>query len=142
MTKIDPTMHEWAAIERLIVFDGLCNWCNAWVHFTMARDQGRFRFATLQSDKGQELLRLLGLPAQDFETFVLLERGAVFTKSTAALRIAKQLSGCWPLFALFGLVPRSLRDRWYDFVARHRYRFMGTAQTCRTPSATERDRFV
>jgi predicted DCC family thiol-disulfide oxidoreductase YuxK len=142
MTKIDPTMHDWAAVERVIVFDGLCNWCNAWVNFTMARDRGRFHFATLQSDKGQELLKLLGLPAQEFETFVLLERGQVFTKSTAALRIARQLSGCWPVFALFVLVPRPLRDILYDYVARHRYRLMGTAQACRVPSAAERDRFI
>ncbi len=142
MTKLDPTAHDWAALERVIVFDGICNWCNAWVNFTMARDRGRFHFATLQSDKGQALLRLLGLPAEDFETFVLMERGRVFTKSTAALRIARQLSGGWPIFVLFGLVPRSLRDIVYDYVARHRYRLMGTAQTCRVPGPTERDRFV
>lgn len=142
MTKIDPTMHDWAAVERVVVFDGLCNWCNAWVNFTMARDRGRFYFATLQSEKGQELLKLLRLPAQEFETFVLLERGQVFTKSTAALRIVRQLSGCWPVFTLFGLVPRPLRDILYDYVARHRYRLMGTAQTCRVPNATERDRFI
>lgn len=142
MTKIDPTTHEWAALERVIVFDGLCNWCNAWVDFTMARDRGRFHFATLQSDKGQELLKLLGLPAQDFETFLLLERGLVFTKSTAAARIARQLSGGWPLCALFVLVPRPLRDILYDYVARHRYRLMGKAQACRIPTAEERGRFV
>lgn len=142
MTKIDPRMHEWAEIARLIVFDGLCNWCNTWVDHTMARDRGRFHFATLQSDKGQELLKLVGLPTQNFETFLLLERGRVFTKSTAALRIVRQFSGAWPLLALFLLVPRSLRDILYDYVARHRYRLMGKAHTCRSPSATERDRFV
>ncbi|MGC3975696.1 MAG: DCC1-like thiol-disulfide oxidoreductase family protein [Nitrospira sp.] len=142
MTKIDPTKHEWAAIEQLIVFDGICNWCNAWVDFTMARDHGCFHFATLQSDKGQELLKLLGLPARHFETFLLLEQGQVFTKSTAALRIVRKLSGWWPLLYGFMLIPRGLRDILYDYVARHRYRLMGKAQTCRMPSAAERDRFV
>jgi predicted DCC family thiol-disulfide oxidoreductase YuxK len=140
--KIDPGTHEWATLDRLIVFDGICNWCNAWVDFTMAHDRGRFHFATLQSDQGQELLKLLGLPAQDFETFLLLERGRVFTKSTAAVKIARHLSGCWPLCALFVLVPRPLRDMLYDYVARHRYRLMGRAQTCRIPTGRERDRFV
>ncbi|MBS0171560.1 MAG: DUF393 domain-containing protein [Nitrospira sp.] len=142
MIKIDPTTHEWAALERVIVFDGICNWCNAWVDFTMARDRGRFHFATLQSDKGQELLKLLGLPAQDFKTFLLLERGQVFTKSTAALRIARQLSGCWPLCALLTVVPRPMRDLVYDYIARHRYRLMGQAETCRIPTTDERSRFV
>lgn len=142
MRQIDPGTHAWAALERVIVFDGICNWCNAWVNFTMARDRGRFHFATLQSDQGQELLKLLGMPAQDFETFLLLEQGRVFTKSTAALRIAKHLSGCWPLLHLFILIPRSLRDALYDSVARHRYRLMGKAQSCRVPTAEERSRFV
>ena len=142
MRKIDPTTHEWAALERVILFDGICNWCNAWVDFTMARDDGRFHFATLQSDKGQELLKLLGLSTQDFETFLLLERGQVFTKSTAALRIARQLSGWWPLLYGLMLILRGLRDILYDYVARHRYRLMGKAQTCRIPGATDRDRFV
>ncbi|GMV50422.1 MAG: DCC1-like thiol-disulfide oxidoreductase family protein [Nitrospira sp.] len=141
-TTIDPTTHEWAALERVIVFDGICNWCNAWIDFTMARDRGRFHFATLQSEKGRRLLRLLELPEQDFETFLLLERGRAFTKSTAALRIVGQLSGCWPLLYLFILVPRPLRDRLYDYVARHRYRLMGKAQACRVPTAQERSRFL
>ena len=140
--RIDPTTHEWAGLERVIVFDGICNWCNAWINFTMARDRGRFHFATLQSDKGQELLKLLELPAQDFETFVLLERGRVFTKSTAALRITGQLSGGWPLLSLFCLIPRPLRDVMYNYVARHRYRLMGKAPSCRVPTAEERSRFV
>lgn len=142
MTEIDPATHEWAALDRVIVFDGICNWCNAWVDFTMARDGGRFHFATLQSDKGQQLLTLLGLPAQDFETFLLLERGRVFTKSTAALRIVRQFSGGWPLLSVLALVPRLLRDILYDYVARHRYRLMGKSHICRVPTATERDRFV
>ena len=140
--RIDPTGHEWAGLERVIVFDGICNWCNAWINFTMARDRGRFHFATLQSDKGQELLKLLELPARDFETFVLLERGRVFTKSTAALRIVRQLSGGWPLLSLFCLIPRPLRDVMYNYVARHRYRLMGKAPSCRVPTAEERSRFV
>ena len=142
MTRIDPATHEWALLERVVVFDGICNWCNAWVDFTMSRDRGRFHFATLQSDKGRQLLKLLGLPEQDFATFILLEHGRVFMKSAAALRIARQLSGCWPLLYPFILVPRPLRDLLYDSVARHRYRLMGKAQTCRVPTAEERSRFV
>lgn len=141
--RLDPTAHEWATQERLIVFDGVCNWCNAWVDFTIARDpQGMFKFGTLQSAKGQQALNDLRLPSDDFETFLLLEQGRVFTKSTAALRILKQLSGLWPLFYLGIVIPRPLRDAIYDYVARRRYRWMGKADTCRVPTPAERDRFV
>ncbi|MBA5872640.1 MAG: DUF393 domain-containing protein [Nitrospira sp. CR2.1] len=142
MMTIDPTKHTWASLERVVVFDGLCNWCNAWVTFILARDCGRFHVATLQSDKGQELLSLLGMPVQDCETFLLLERGHVCTKSTAALRIARHLSGGWPLLYGFMLMPRWLRDTLYDFIARHRYRLMGKSERCRIPTAEERSRFV
>jgi len=142
MRTIGPETHEWAALERVIVFDGVCHWCNAWVNFILARDRGRFHFATLQSEKGRALLALVGLPADDLQTFLLLEGGRVFTKSTAALRIVRQLSGGWPLFSMFLLVPRPIRDSLYDVVARHRYRLMGKSPTCRIPDATERDRFV
>jgi predicted DCC family thiol-disulfide oxidoreductase YuxK len=136
-------MHEWTRHERVIVFDGVCNWCNAWVNFTIKRDpRKKFRFATLQSTQAQQILKDLRLPPKGFETFLLLEQGRIFTKSTAALRIARQLSGLWPLLYLGNVVPRPLRDAVYDYVARRRYRWMGKAATCRVPTPTERDRFV
>ncbi len=141
--RLDPTAHEWATQERLILFDGVCNWCNAWVTFTRTRDpHGKFKFGTLQSEPAQQILKDLRLPSDDFETFLLLEQGRVFTKSTAALRILRQLSGLWPLFYLGIVIPRPLRDAIYDYVARRRYRWMGKANTCRVPSPAERDRFV
>ncbi|MDH4329078.1 MAG: DCC1-like thiol-disulfide oxidoreductase family protein, partial [Nitrospira sp.] len=84
-------MHEWAAHERIILFDGVCNWCNAWVNLTIAHDpHGKFKFGTLQSEQAQQILKVLQLPTEDFETFLLLEQDRVYTKSTAALRVVKQ----------------------------------------------------
>jgi predicted DCC family thiol-disulfide oxidoreductase YuxK len=141
--RLAPTAHEWATQERLILFDGVCNWCNAWVDFTIARDpQGSFKFGTLQSATGQQALTDLRLPTDDFETFLLLEQGRSFTKSTAALRILRQLSGLWPLLYIGIVIPRPLRDAIYDYVARRRYRWMGKADTCRVPTPAEHDRFV
>ncbi|HEU4686493.1 MAG TPA: DCC1-like thiol-disulfide oxidoreductase family protein [Nitrospira sp.] len=141
-TELDPG-HEWAGYERVIVFDGLCNWCNAWVSFAMRRDPGRkLKFGTLQSEKGQRALNELELSSEEFETFLLLERGRVFTKSTAALRVACQLTGLWPVFSLLLAVPRPIRDALYDVVARHRYRWMGKADVCRVPAPEDRGRFV
>lgn len=141
--QLDPSVHEWAKYERLILFDGLCNWCNAWVNVTIAHDpSGQFKFGTLQSEQAQRILRDLDLSATDYQTFLLLEGGLVYTKSTAALRVIRQLSWWWPLYHVCVLVPAPLRDVIYDFVARHRYRWMGRAATCRVPTQVERDRFV
>jgi predicted DCC family thiol-disulfide oxidoreductase YuxK len=141
--RLTLTSHEWARHERIIVFDGICNWCNAWVNFTITRDpHAKFKFGTLQSEEGQQALNYLHLPTGDFETFLLLERGRVFTRSTATLRIVRQLSGLWPLLYLGIVIPLPLRDALYDYVARRRYSWMGKAETCRVPAQTESDRFV
>ncbi|MCC6141287.1 MAG: DUF393 domain-containing protein [Nitrospira sp.] len=124
--RLDPALHEWTAHERVIVLDGVCNWCNAWVRFVIERaPHGTFRLETLQSQPARQILRELQLSLDNFETFLLLERTRVFTKSTAALRIAKQLSGLWPLLYCFIVVPRPIRDAVYDYVARRRYKWMG-----------------
>lgn len=141
--RLDPRQHKWAGYERVIVFDGICNWCNTWVNFTLARDpHGKFKFGTLQSSQAQQILTELRFPVDDFKTFLLLERGRVFTKSTAALRIVRQLSGLWPLLYIGMVIPRPLRDAVYDYIARHRYQWMGKAQACRTPIASDHERFV
>lgn len=141
--QLDPSVHEWAKYERLILFDGVCNWCNAWVNFTIAHDPGgQFKFETLQSEPAQRILRDLKLSITDYQTFLLLEGGHVSTKSTAALRVLRQLSRWWLLYYLCVLVPVPLRDVVYDFVARHRYRWMGRTATCRVPTQAERERFI
>jgi len=141
--ELDLRSHQWIGHARVIVFDGVCNWCNAWVNFTIAHDpHGMFKFGMLQSESAQQILQTLQLSSEDFETFLLLEGTRVYTKSTAALRVVRQLSGFWPLFYLCIVIPRPLRDAIYDFVARHRYQWMGKADTCRVPSPKERARFV
>ena len=141
--QLDPAVHEWAQYERLILFDGVCNWCNAWVNFAIAHDPDRqFKFGTLQSEQAQRILHDLGLATTDYQTFLLLEEGRVSTKSTAALRVIRQLTWWWPLYYICVLVPTPLLDVAYDFIARHRYRWMGRAATCRVPTEAEHDRFV
>ncbi len=135
--------HEWDKYGRVIVFDGVCNFCNASVNFVMARDPDRkFRFGTLQSEAAQQILKELEVSTEDFETFLLLEDDRVFTKSTAALRIARQLGSLWPLLYALMVIPRPIRDIAYDFMARHRYQWMGKTETCRVPTPAERERFV
>jgi predicted DCC family thiol-disulfide oxidoreductase YuxK len=123
----------------VVLFDGVCNLCNGAVRFILARDPaGRFRFASLQSEAARRLLRDDGRA----ETIVLLEAGKTYTKSTAALRIARGLRFPWPLLYALVAVPRPLRDLVYDWVARHRYRWFGKRETCLLPTPEVRGRFV
>ena len=135
--------HEWDAHERVIVFDGVCNFCNYFVNFVMDRDhQNQFKFGTLQSDPAQMILEELNLAREDFETFLLLEQGKVYTKSTAAIKILSRLGSLWSLMSLFMVVPLPIRDWVYSFIARNRYRWMGKADVCRVPTPKDFQRFV
>ena len=122
-----------------VLFDGVCNLCNGAVRFILARDPAdRFRLASLQSEAAR---RLLGHEGPG-ETIVLLEAGKTYTKSTAALRIARGLRFPWPLLYAFAAVPRPLRDLVYDWVARHRYRWFGKRDACPWPTPEVRGRFL
>jgi len=125
--------------EHIVLFDGVCNLCNGAVRFVLARDpRGRFRFASLQSDVARRLLKGDG-PA---ETIVLIDAGKIYTKSTAALRIARGLRFPWPLLYALAVIPRPLRDFVYDWVARNRYRWFGKRDTCMLPTPQMRGRFL
>jgi len=128
---------------RVILFDGVCRLCNAWVRFILRFDRRRrFRLCSMQSGSGQQILRRLGLPTRDFQSLVYLEEGVVHQRSEAILRILAQLPPPWPLLCLFRLVPAFIRDGFYDRVARHRYRIFGRYDHCPLPDAGNRDRFL
>jgi predicted DCC family thiol-disulfide oxidoreductase YuxK len=127
----------------LVLYDGVCNLCVGGVRFVIARDaSARVRFASMQSPIGQRLLARCGLPVDEFRTFVLLEAGMHFTRSTAALRVARYLDGLWPWMYALIVVPRPVRDAVYDWVARNRYRWFGRRNACVIPDPRLRDRFI
>ena len=142
-----------AESSAVVLFDGVCNLCNGAVNFIIDRDRrdGRgtqpyFRFATLQGKRAAALLRTHGgtpLSAdRDPDSIVLLEDGKMFEHSTAALRIARHLSGLWRLLYVFIVVPRPLRDLIYRWVARNRYRWFGRTEACRLPTPALKARFL
>lgn len=127
----------------ILLFDGVCNLCNGAVQWVIARDpSARFRFASLQSEAGRALLAKHGLPEGALDTVVLVDGDAHFTKSDAALAVARRLGGAWSLLAVFSLVPRPLRDAVYDWVARNRYARWGKRAECWVPTAELRARFL
>ncbi|WP_435152621.1 thiol-disulfide oxidoreductase DCC family protein [Haladaptatus sp. DFWS20] len=127
----------------VLLFDGVCNLCNAIVRFTVRFDEsGTFRFAPLQSEIGQEILSRFDLPTDDFDSFVLVEGDDYYTRSTAALRVCRRLDGPWPLLYPLVYLPERLRDPVYNFVATHRYRVFGKKTECPMPDPEIRERFV
>lgn len=127
----------------ILLFDGVCNLCNASVQWVIRRDpQGIFRFAPLQSETGQSLLRQSGLSSEHFDTVVLVDGDRIFTRSDAALEIARRLGGLWSLLAVFRWVPRPVRNAVYDWIARHRYRWFGKTEACMIPRPEWKKRFV
>ena len=127
----------------VIYFDGVCVLCNGLVDFVIPRDRlHRFRYATLQSERGQHMMRRLQLPADELQTFILHEDGKGYVKSTAALRVCKGLSWPWPLLYLFIAIPRPLRDAVYNWIGKRRYQYFGRRASCRTPLEEERHLFL
>jgi len=127
----------------VLLFDGVCNLCNASVQWVLKRDRkGVFRFAALQSETGRALLRQSGLSADHFDTVVLVAGDRVFTRSDAALEIVRRIGGPWSLLAFFKIVPRPVRNAVYDWVARHRYRWFGKTESCMIPQPEWAKRFI
>lgn len=132
--------------QAVVLFDGVCNLCTCAVQFIIKRDpEGYFRFAALQSDYAQALLREHNLNIQldgRDDTVALIQDGRVYTHSDAGLRIARHLSGPVRLATPLIVVPRFIRDTVYRFIARHRYRLFGRQETCWMPTPELRARFL
>jgi len=130
-------------VPPVILFDGVCNLCNGFVDFVIARDRdAQFRFASLQSDAARRLLGGVQREAPPGDSVVLIEQGRVFRRSEAALRIARRLGAPWSFAYPLVAVPCFIRDGVYDVIARHRYRWFGKRPACRVPTSDLRRRFL
>ncbi|ALD20397.1 thiol-disulfide oxidoreductase DCC family protein [Hymenobacter sp. DG25A] len=129
----------------IVLFDGVCNLCNGFVQFVIEHDPaGHFHFAALQSPEGQALLEAHGhaVPAGEPDSVLLLENGRLYSHSTAALRIARQLTWPWRWGYAAIWLPQRLRDAVYRWVARHRYQWFGKQEACWLPTPELRARFL
>lgn len=129
--------------HAVIFFDGVCNLCNHSVQFIIKRDaKDTFRFAALQSAHATEILAASDFDSEQLSTIILLEGGKVYRRSTAALRIARRLSGLWPLLYGFIIVPAFIRDFCYELIAKNRYRIWGQSDSCMVPSTALKQKFL
>ncbi len=128
-------------MSAIILFDGVCNFCNGSINFIIGRDKKNlFKFAPLQSEIGQKYIDKFGL--SDVDSVVLIEEEKVFTHSTAALKIAKGLGGIWAMFYAFIIIPRPIRDFFYKLFAKYRYRLFGKQDACMLPTPEIREKFL
>ncbi|MCF6410166.1 thiol-disulfide oxidoreductase DCC family protein [Pseudalkalibacillus salsuginis] len=129
-------------MSRILLFDGECNLCNGIVQFVIKRDPNtKFQFAALQSETGQKLLKEYDLPNQ-FDSFIMIEGGKAYQKSSAALRVVSHLNGGWRLFTVFKIIPTPIRDVIYNFIARNRYKWFGKRDSCMIPTPDIKSRFL
>ena len=125
----------------IVFFDGFCTLCNISVDRLMRMDKHqRLRYASLQGETAKAML-----PAElmkDVDSVICLNKGKTFVKSDAAFEVLRVLGGGWAFFRIFKILPRSIRDSVYDWVARNRYNWFGKRDTCRLPSEEEKALFL
>lgn len=127
----------------VILFDGVCNLCNAWVRFVIRHDStGLFRFAAQQSPIGQAMIGAHVGGCAQLSGVVLIVGDSAYTESIAVVEICARLGPPWSWLALLRIIPRRLRDSCYRFVVRHRYQWFGRTDTCQAPSGDVRSRFI
>ncbi len=129
--------------KLIILFDGVCNLCNSSVQYVIKHDSNAiFSFASLQGETGQQLLKQYNLSPSDLNSFVLIKDDKAYTRSTAALTVAKQLTGITKLLYGFIIVPRFIRDAVYNMIAKNRYKWFGKKDSCMIPTPALKSRFL
>ncbi len=129
--------------KPVVVFDGVCRLCNAWVRFLLRYDrQARFLLCPAQSRAGQRLLTRFDQPTDHYESVLLVRDDRVWLRSDAVLEILRGLPAPWRWLSGLRVIPRAVRDAGYNLIARHRYRLFGRYQRCMVPDASDRWRFV
>ena len=127
---------------EIILYDGDCNLCDHSVQFIIKRDdKALYKFASIQSDIGKELLSNYNISEYN-DSFILIENNQCYFKSTAALRVCKNLKGAWKLLYIFLLLPRRFRDIFYNIIGKNRYRWFGKRNSCMLPSPEIKKRFL
>ncbi len=129
--------------QPIILFDGVCNFCNSAVNFVLKRNtKANVLFTPMQSETGQKLLAEYHLPVDSMESFVFIENDKPYNRSTAALKVCRHLRGLWPLCYGFIIVPKFIRNGIYNWVANNRYKWFGKKESCMIPTPEVKARFL
>jgi predicted DCC family thiol-disulfide oxidoreductase YuxK len=133
----------------IILYDGVCGLCNRLIQFVLKRDSDdRFRFAALQSGFAARVLERHRVNPQILDTMYLLSNYSqpderLFSRSDAGIQVLAELGGVWRVLASIGkFLPRWVRDKTYNLIARNRYQLFGKYQTCQIPDERYRSKFL
>lgn len=129
--------------DRVVLFDGVCKLCNGWSRFLIRHDRaGKLKLCSMQSAQGQAILAWFGMPQDHFDTLLYVEGDQALKRSDAILAILRQLPAPWRWLGALCVIPRGVRDRTYDPIARNRYRLFGRHAHCQLPRPQDRERFL
>ncbi len=129
--------------SKIILFDGVCNLCNSFVQRVIRNDKKNiFKFSSLQSDFGQNFLNNNQLDSKEFKSIILIDGNKYYTKSTAAIKIGKELTGIYRISAIFIIFPKFIRDFVYDIVSKNRYKWFGKQNECWLPDEGLKNKFL
>lgn len=129
--------------DNIILFDGVCNFCNSSVNKIIKHDKkNRFKFTALQSDVGKKILEKHSIDPSKIDSIILIENDVAYIKSTAILKISKHLNGIYSLAYGFIIIPTFLRNFVYDFIAKNRYKWWGKKDSCMIPTAEVKSKFI
>jgi predicted DCC family thiol-disulfide oxidoreductase YuxK len=129
--------------KPVVLFDGVCNYCNGMVNFVIRQDKKKqFLFTPLQSEAGKRILQANNLTGQARDSFIIYDKGKIYQRSTAALKLYNKLPWYWKWTQAFWIVPKFLRDAIYDLIARNRYKWFGKKDECMIPSPEVKERFL
>lgn len=132
-----------ATNKSIVLFDGVCNLCNRAVDRIIRHDpKDRFRFCALQSESGLALAKEFKIDTKKIDSIVLIENNRYYVRSSAALKIARNMSGFYPLLVAGFIFPPFIRDNIYNWIAKNRYKWFGKRDTCRVPTAGEQQKFI
>ena len=127
----------------IIIFDGICNLCNATVLFLINRDKKNiFKFVSMQSDIAKQIFKEYNINFKNLDTIIFIEKNDFYIKSDAIIRIFKKLNYPWKVFYFLKFIPKFIRDRIYDIVANNRYNWFGRRNTCMIPSNETKSKFL
>ena len=127
----------------LVLFDGVCNFCNYWVNFAIKRDKkARLRFTPIQGETAKKILPEFNIHPDSLSSVILIDNGKAYTQSSASIRICKYLDGGWKLFYALMIFPKFLRDFVYNIIAGNRYKWYGKKEECMVPHDDIRKRFL
>ncbi len=128
----------------VLLFDGVCNMCNAFVQFVIKRDKsGLIHFASLQSEYGKAFINKHDIPFKNMDSVILIdEEQKILVKSDVSFELFKRFGGVWTILSIFKYLPRFIRDFCYDLIAKNRYRMFGKKDSCMIPTPDVAKRFL